>query len=360
MGFCNANKYWWPHQEIHFLPCNLQNRSVWREPSTREHALKCPEGTWKMPARGSPGMWSPTQRLNMDMICCSRRGEALLQRDPDESEEAQVTNFKSANITITIMDIMTKSEMLRPCWRGCRWSPATPSTLWWRTSLAAAAGLLSWWRHELFLEKTLTVAAGAVGDAGRHRCCYWCCQLLPLLRQWRGSGDEHQDLWCHHHNHLQHGQIFNLHHVLPSWLRNVQTLLEARHLLERVQMFTGDSIDSLVENSFGGNRKLALMVPLRKFCQGGIADTHCRRWSGCCSPSLLASASPSTSSTSSAMRLRWWTSRTWHHHHDQGHNNITTTSIHKIQICSIATLMKNCSDPAGEDAHGDGEGADDG
>lgn len=46
----------------------------------------------------------------MDMICCSRRGEALLQRDPDESEEAQVTNFKSANITITIMDIMTKSE----------------------------------------------------------------------------------------------------------------------------------------------------------------------------------------------------------------------------------------------------------
>ena len=44
------------------------------------------------------------------MICCSRRGEALLQRDPDESEEAQVTNFKSANIIITIMDIMTKSE----------------------------------------------------------------------------------------------------------------------------------------------------------------------------------------------------------------------------------------------------------
>ena len=48
---------------------------------------------------------------------------------------------------------------------------------------------------------------------------------------------------------------------------------------------------------------------------------------------------------------------TWHH---QCHNNITTTSIHKIQIWSIATFMKNCSDPAGEDADGDGEGADDG
>ena len=42
-------------------------------------------------------------------------------------------------------------------------------------------------------------------------------------------------------------------------------------------MFTGDSIDSVVENSFGGNRKLALMVQLGKFCQAGKADTHCRR-----------------------------------------------------------------------------------
>ena len=33
--------------------------------------------------------------------------------------------------------------------------------------------------------------------------------------------------------------------------------------LERVQVMTRDSINSIVENSFGGNRWLALMVTLR-------------------------------------------------------------------------------------------------
>ena len=91
------------------------------------------------------------------MICCSRRGEALLQRDPDESEEAQVTNFKSANIIITIMDIMTKSES----------------------------------------------------------------------------------------------------ETMPSLSRNAQTMLE------RMQMVASDSINSVVENFFGGSRCLALMVMSR-------------------------------------------------------------------------------------------------
>ena len=33
--------------------------------------------------------------------------------------------------------------------------------------------------------------------------------------------------------------------------------------MERVQMMASDSIDSVVENSFGGNRRLALMVKSR-------------------------------------------------------------------------------------------------
>ena len=33
--------------------------------------------------------------------------------------------------------------------------------------------------------------------------------------------------------------------------------------MERVQMMASDSIDSVVENSFGGNRQLALMVKSR-------------------------------------------------------------------------------------------------
>ena len=58
--------------------------------------------------------------------------------------------------------------------------------------------------------------------------------------------------------------------------------------LERVQVMTRDSINSVVENSFGGNRWLALMVtsrilvlvkPLILFEGGdrGAGRLHCRR-----------------------------------------------------------------------------------
>ena len=246
MGFCNANKYWWLRQEeIHFLPCNLQNRSVCREPSTREHALNCPEGTWKILARDSPGMWSPTKRLNMDMICCSRRGYALLQRDPDESEEAQVTNFKSANIIITIMDIMTKSES----------------------------------------------------------------------------------------------------ESMPSWSRNAQTMLE------RMQMVASDSINSVVENFFGGSRWLALMVTSR-IVSWKNADSRWRRCWGCSSPSLLLLVLPPTFSASTVTRLRWWTPRSLM---SPSQPFATWTKLQSSP--SFAVLIKKCSDPAGGSTPA-GEGAD--
>ena len=72
--------------------------------------------------------------------------------------------------------------------------------------------------------------------------------------------------------------------------RITQTLLERMKMeLERVQVMTRDSINSIVENSFGGNRWLALMVttrilvlakPLTTLFEGGgrgVGRLHCRR-----------------------------------------------------------------------------------
>ena len=69
-----------------------------------------------------------------------------------------------------------------------------------------------------------------------------------------------------------------------------QPLLERMQMeLERVQVMTRDSINSIVENSFGGNRWLALMVttrilvlakPLTTLFEGGgrgVGRLHCRR-----------------------------------------------------------------------------------
>ena len=80
----------------------------------------------------------------------------------------------------------------------------------------------------------------------------------------------------------------NLQHHLDL-KRITQTLLERVQMeLERVQVMTRDSINSIVENSFGGNRWLALMVtsrilvltkPLTTLFEGGdrgVGRLHCR------------------------------------------------------------------------------------
>ena len=169
MGFCNANKYWWPLVwEIHFLLCNLE-RDQFAENHPRENThYKAKKENGKFRAAAAQVCEVQLIVVNMNMTWCFRRGrsrsrigQALLQRDSNESEETQV-------IVITI-----------------------------------------------------TISA--------------------------------RSMIIHNIENLQH----HLDHL-------AQTLLERMQMeLERVQVMTRDSINSIVENSFGGNRWLALMVTSR-------------------------------------------------------------------------------------------------
>ena len=120
----------------------------------------------------------------------------------------------------------------------------------------------------------LTLIVGVDRGAVHHRCWRRHRHLLPLLRARWDWGDEHQEhdiITTIKATITSPPQAFTRSKFAPSppWWRIAQTLLERMHMeMERVQMMASDSVDSVVENSFGGNRRLALMVKSRSLvCQ---------------------------------------------------------------------------------------------
>ena len=231
MGFCNANKYWWPLLwEIHFLLCKLE-KDQFAENHPRENThWDANKENGEFRAAAAQVCEVQLKVVNMNMTWCSRRGrsrsrrgQALLQRDSDDSEETQVIYIKNTNTTITIIHNMEnlqhhldQKELLRPClrgcrwsWRGCRWWPGTPSTPLWRNPLVATAGLLLWWRQEFlwwqkYWQHSLKAVIGssvAFTAAVAVAIYYLCFESEEQVINIKNTNDHH-----HHHENPQNGQ----------------------------------------------------------------------------------------------------------------------------------------------------------